>query len=164
MTLCIAVGLIPFYWCLMHEEVDYVLNDFHRGACGGHLSGVSIAQNILRVAYFWLSIFKYCVNTVKWYHPCQVFARNMHSHPAPLNPIITIGPFTKWGLDFIDYSPALARGHHHIIVAVDYFMKWVEDMPTIKSDSEIAVHFIFNQIITRFGILKDLVTYHGRHF
>ena len=37
-------------------------------------------------------------------------------------------------------------------------------MPTIKSDGEIDVHFVFNQIITRFGIPKDLVTNHGRHF
>ena len=26
------------------------------------------------------------------------------------------------------------------------------------------MHFIFNQIITRFGILRELVTNHGRHF
>ena len=49
-------------------------------------------------------------------------------------------------------------------MVVDYFTKWVEAMPTIKSDGETVVHFIFNQIITRFEILKDLVTEHGRHF
>ena len=37
-------------------------------------------------------------------------------------------------------------------------------MPTVKSDGETATHFIFNQIITRFSILKELVTDHGRHF
>ena len=88
----------------------------------------------------------------------------MRSHKAPLHPIITAGPFTKWGLEFMDFNLASAGGHHHIIVAIDYFMKWVEDMPTIKSDGEKAVHFIFNQIITQFGILKDLVTDHGRKF
>ena len=55
-------------------------------------------------------------------------------------------------------------GHHHIIVVVYYFMKWVEAMPTIKSDSETTAHFIFNQIITRFCIQRGLVTNHGRHF
>ena len=49
-------------------------------------------------------------------------------------------------------------------MAVDYFTKWVEAMPTVKYDGEIAAHFIFNQIITWFGIPKELVTYHGRHF
>ena len=49
-------------------------------------------------------------------------------------------------------------------MAVDYFTKWAEAMPTIKSDSEIASHFVFNQIITRFRISKELVTDHGLHF
>ena len=43
-------------------------------------------------------------------------------------------------------------------------MKWAEAMPTVKFDGETAAHFIFNQIITRFGILKELVTDHGRKF
>ena len=34
--------------CLTHEEVEVVLNDCHGGACGGHLSGLSTAQKILR--------------------------------------------------------------------------------------------------------------------
>ena len=51
--------------CLTHEEAELVLNDCHRGACGGHLSGISTAQKILRVGYFFSSIFKDCVNEVK---------------------------------------------------------------------------------------------------
>ena len=72
----------------------------------------------------------------------------MRSKPALLHPIITAGPFTKWGLDFMDCNPDLAEGHHHIIVAVDYFTKWDEAMPTVKSDGETAAHFVLNQIIT----------------
>ena len=110
--------------CLTHEEAEVVLNDFHGGACGGHLSGLSTAQNILRAGYFWLTIFKDCVDAVKRCHPFQVFTRNMRSKPAPLHPIITAGPFTKWGLYFMDCNPDSAGGHHHIIVPVDYFTKW----------------------------------------
>ena len=88
----------------------------------------------------------------------------MHSKPAPLHPIITASPFTKWGLDFMDCNPASTGGNHHIIVAIDYFMKWAEDMLTVKSNGEITTHFVFNQIITRFGISKELFTDHGSHF
>ena len=141
-----------------------MLNDCHGGACGGHLSGLSTAQNILRAGYFWLLIFKDCVDAVKRCHPCQVFACNMCLKNAPLHPIITSDPFTKWGLDFMDCNLASAGGHHRIIVAVNYFMKWAEAMPMIKSDGETATHFVFNQIITRFGISKELVIDHGRKF
>ena len=60
--------------CLTHEEAELVLNDFHGGACGGHLFGLSIAQKILRAGYFWSLIFKDCVYAVNKCHPCQVFA------------------------------------------------------------------------------------------
>jgi hypothetical protein len=56
---------------------------------------------IYRAGYFWSLIFKDCIEVVKKCHPCQVFARKMHSHLAPLHPFITIGPFTKWGVDFL---------------------------------------------------------------
>ena len=88
----------------------------------------------------------------------------MRSHPASLHLIITAGPFTKLGLEFMDCNPASAGGHHHIIVVVDYFKKWAEAMPMIKSYGETATHFVFNQIITRFEILKELVTDHCLHF
>ena len=98
------------YHCLTHEDAEVVLNDFHGGECGGHLSGLSTTQNILRVGYFWPLIFKDCIEVVKRCHPCQVLAHNMHSKPAPLHPIITASPFTKWGIDFMDCNPALAGG------------------------------------------------------
>ena len=68
------------------------------------------------------------------------------------------------GALFYGLQPSFGWGHHHIIVAIDYFTKWVEAMPTVKSDGEIAVHFVFNQIITRFNISKEVVTDHGSHF
>ena len=130
--------------CLTHEEAEVVLNDCHGGACGGHLYGLSTAQKILRAIYFWLSIFKDCVNAVKKCHPFQVFARNMRLHPTPLHPIVTTGPFTKWGLNFMDCNPASAGRHHHIIVVMDYFMKWTEAIPTIISNGEANTQFMFN--------------------
>ena len=68
------------------------------------------------------------------------------------------------GLEFMDCNPASTGWHHHIIVAIDYFTKWVEAIPTVKFGGETAVHFVFNQIITQFRIPKDLVTDHGSHF
>ena len=68
-----------------------MLNDFHGGACGGHLSGLSIAQKLFRAGYFWPLIFKDCVNVVKKCHPCQVFTHNsahILPHYIPLSPSI----------------------------------------------------------------------------
>ena len=37
-------------------------------------------------------------------------------------------------------------------------------MTTFKADGEMTTYFIFNQIIARFGIPKQIVTDHGSHF
>jgi hypothetical protein len=147
--------------CLNHEEVEDVLNECDGGECGGHLSMLLKTQNILRVDYFWPSIFKYCVEAVKTCHSCQVFSRKMHSHPSLTQSSPSVPSPSGGG--FYGLQPNLGR-HQHIIVAVDYFTKWAEAMPTIKSNGKTANFFIFNQIISRFIIPKEIVTDHGSHF
>jgi hypothetical protein len=60
--------------------------------------------------------------------------------------------------------PHSARGHGYIIVAIDYFTKWVEAMPTFDNTRRTAALFIFNHIIARFGVPQDIVIDHSIHF
>jgi hypothetical protein len=79
-------------------------------------------------------------------------------------PTMVVGPFTKWGIYFTTCHLVSARGHCYIIIAVNYFTKWVEAMSTFINDEEMTTLLIFNQIVARFGISKDIVTDHGSHF
>jgi transposase InsO family protein len=88
----------------------------------------------------------------------------MRSHPTPLHPVIIVDPFTKWGVDFFDCNPTSVGVHQHIIVVINYFTKWVEAMPTVKSNAKTASFFVFNQIIIWFGIPGEIFTDHGSHF
>ena len=101
---------------------------------------------------------------MKHCHPCHLYTRKMWSHPTPLFPVISVGPFTKWGIYYVTCNLVSAGGNKLIIVAVDYFTKWIEGMPTFKVDQETAAFFMFNQIITRFGIPKVILTDHGSQF
>eukprot|EP00253_Pinus_taeda_P003674 PITA_03674 len=73
----------------------------------------------------------------------------MRAHPASFFLVVTIGPFTKSGIDFTTCHLPSTTNHKYIIVVVDYFTKWVEAMPTYKNDSETVTLFLFNQIISR---------------
>eukprot|EP00253_Pinus_taeda_P029129 PITA_29129 len=88
----------------------------------------------------------------------------MRAPPAPLHPIIVVSPFAKWGIDFITCNPHLAGGHAYIILAVDYFTKWGEVMPTFLTDDKTTPIFIFNHIISRFHVPQVIITDHGSHF
>lgn len=96
--------------CLTIEEVEIVLNDFHFGACGGHMSGYATTQKILRAGYFWPSIFKDYIFFVRKCHEFQIYQCKMRAPPAHLHPVITIGPFSKWGIDYMTCNPRLVGG------------------------------------------------------
>ena len=140
------------------------MNDCHSGACGGHLSGLATSQKILHAGYFWPTIFKDCISAVKKCHPCQIFSRKVRAHPTPLYLVVSVSPFAKWGIDFTTCNPPSTVGHHYIIVAMDYFMKWAEVMPTYNNDAKTTALFLFNHIIARFRVPKSIVTDHGTHF
>ena len=59
-------------------------------------------------------------------------------------------------------NPTSARGHGYIIVAVDYFTKWVEAMPTYVEDGNTSALFLFNHVIARFGFPHSIVTNYYR--
>jgi hypothetical protein len=150
--------------CLTHEEAEKALNDCHSGACGGHQSGYATAQRILRAGYFWPTMFKDCITAVRSCHACQIFDSKTRRPPAPLQPIVVVGPFAKWGIDFMQCNPTSTGGHGYIIVAVDYFTKWAEAMPTLDNTGETAALFFFNHVVARFGVPQAIVTDHGSHF
>lgn len=88
----------------------------------------------------------------------------MCAPPAPLHPVVTVGPFAKWGIDYTTCKPRSAGGHGFIIVAVDYFTKWAKAMPTLTEDGHTEAQFLFNHVITKFGVPQAIVTDHGKHF
>jgi hypothetical protein len=153
-----------FQLCLTYDEDEKYLNEFQSIACCGHMFGYATAQNILRASYFWPSLFKDCITVVQKFHACQTYHNKIRSHLAPLQPVVFIGPFTKWGIEFMTCNPHSAGGHGYIIVAVDYFTKWAEAIPTFDNTGKTARLFIFNHIITRFGVPQAIVADHDSHF
>jgi hypothetical protein len=71
----------------------------------------------------------------------------MCSHPTPLHPMVTIGPFTMWGINFMTCNTTSDNGHNYIIMVVDYFTKWARDMPIYSNDGTTITLFVFNHII-----------------
>jgi transposase InsO family protein len=78
--------------------------------------------------------------------------------------VLSVGPFAKWGIYFMTCHPQSAGGHGYIIVAVDYFTKWAEAMPTFDNTGKTATLFLFNHVIAHFGVPQAIVTDHGSHF
>ncbi|WP_208081163.1 hypothetical protein, partial [Bacteroides uniformis] len=50
------------------------------------------------------------------------------------------------------------------IVAVDYFTKSANVMPTFNNTRQTTALFFFNHVITQFGVPQAIVMDHGKHF
>jgi hypothetical protein len=72
--------------------------------------------------------------------------------------MVVSGPFQQWGLDFIDeIHPSSSGQHRWILIATDYFTKWIEAIPTINAPHKVIVSFL-EDIMSRFGCLSKIVT------
>lgn len=60
--------------------------------------------------------------------------------------------------------PSSSNAHNFIIVAIDYFTKWVEAKALKTISSAVVITFIKQQIIHRFGIPKTITTDRGTSF
>lgn len=77
--------------------------------------------------------------------------------PLPQKPIFVEAPFQQWGLDFIsEIHPASLGKHRWILIAIDYFTKWIEFVPTRKAIDSIIIHFLVKSILSRFGCPRKL--------
>eukprot|EP00253_Pinus_taeda_P020453 PITA_20453 len=84
----------------------------------------------------------------------------MCAPPAPLDPVISVGPFSKSEIDFITCNPTSSTKHNYIIVVVDYFMKWVEALPTFcfRQDQSSSYYPQANgQVEAINGVLKTMI-------
>ena len=82
-----------------------------------------------------------------------------------MNPIIKPWPFQGWGIDLIgQIFPPLSKGHKFILVATDYFTKWVEAIPLKTVTSKNMVDFVKEHIMYYFEIPQIITTDQGTMF
>ena len=103
-----------------------------------------------------------CCKFVKKCHKCQIYADKIHVPPTLLNFISSPWSFSIWGIDMIGMiEPKASNGHRFILVAIDYFTKWIEAASYANVTKQFVVRFIKNQIICRYGVSSKIITDNG---
>ena len=63
-----------------------------------------------------------------------------------------------WGIDIIGaIEPKASNEHRFILVAIDYFTKWVEADSYASVTRNVVIRFI-KEIICRYGLPKKIIT------
>jgi transposase InsO family protein len=82
----------------------------------------------------------------------------------PLQAQVVIEPFEKWALDFVGPVNPASKKKKYILVCTNYVTKWVEAKALSATSEQLVVDFLFNDIFTRFGVPKEIVTGQGTQF
>ncbi|XP_073137323.1 uncharacterized protein [Henckelia pumila] len=132
-------------------------------ACGGHFSSKKTAAKIFQCGFYWPSLFKDTHSFCKSCENCQKMGSISKRNMMPLNPIMIIEIFDSWGIDFMGPFP-LSFGFTYILVAVDYVSKWIEAIACRTNDHKVVIKFLKENIFSRFGIPRAIISDGGSHF
>nr|XP_025662042.1 uncharacterized protein LOC112757703 [Arachis hypogaea] len=154
----------PLLKCLDTSEADLVLSEAHEGICGIHSGARSLAQKVLRAGFYWPIIWEDSSHKVRTCDNCQKHSPIINMPAEHLHHSMVSWPFNRWGIDILGPFPTALRQVKYLVVAIDYFSKWIEAQPLAKITSSQMISFVWKNIICRFGILGHIITDNGRQF
>nr|GEZ03370.1 reverse transcriptase domain-containing protein [Tanacetum cinerariifolium] len=110
----------------LSKQADYVMREIHEGLCSMHAGPRSVVAKPVRLGYYWPTMHKDARDMIRKCNDCQIH-RPVTRHPQqPLTPITAPWPFYKWGIDIAGPFPEGPGKVKFLIVAMDYFTKWIE--------------------------------------
>lgn len=78
---------------------------------------------------------------------------------------MTLQPFEKWAIDFMGLiKPQGKMGTRYIITATMYLTRWIEAQLVKDHTAATDTIFLFENMLTRFGCSKILMSDYGTHF
>jgi len=145
-------------FCVRVVEVESILYQLHD--CHGHFAAGVLLRTVIG-RYYWPTrrkdIIVYCATCPS----CQMI--------GPLKPsvsqmaILHLQPLDMMGFDFLSRFPETPRGNRYIIIAVDYFTRFLFAKATPDSHGKSAVALLM-EIVKRFRWPRAVYTDNGAHF
>ena len=144
--------------------VPAVLRLAHDEPMAGHQGGSRTLHRV-KSRFFWntmiADVFDWCRSCQACLHVKHPDRRDKAPHqqlPVPLRP---------WDFVSIDicgpFSPS-QKGNKYILVVTDQATKWTEAFPMQRQDAESVCKILMDEIICRFGAMRQLHSDQGRQF
>ena len=135
-----------------------IMAELHEGICGSHVGGRSLGSKVVRTGYYWPTVREDCVRYAQRCEQCQ---QHVDWHKAPQEELRSI--YSPWlfhtcGIDIMGPFSLAIRHMKYLIVAIEYFTKWIEAEPVAQITTHKVQHFVWKNIVCRFGVPRRLVS------
>ena len=139
------------------------LQYYHDNPLGGHFGRMKTLLHILEVAW-WPDIRKDTWTHIK---ECTVCQQHKPSNTKPSGllqstQVSEVGEMV--GIDLMGPFPRSRKGNFYLVVLVDYYSKWTELFPVRNSRTPKLVRILTEEIFTRWGTPKYLLSDRGSQF
>ena len=154
----------PYLKCLTTEQGQYVLVELHEGICGNHLGRRTLAHRAHTQGYYWPTMKSNAADYVRKCDPCQRMSPILRSLVQDLISISSPWSFAQWGIDIVGPFPTVPAQKKLLLVATDYFSKWIEADAFASIKDRDVTRFIWKKIVCRFGIPRSIISDNGLQF
>jgi IS30 family transposase len=119
---------------------------------------------VFRQGFYWPKAASDAADLVQKCENCQRFAKE-HKQPSSLTQLIQpTWPLQRWGLDLLGPLPPAQGNLKYVVVAVEYFSKWIEAKPLATITSATIHKFFWQNIVCHFGVPKAITVDNGTQF
>lgn len=141
-----------------------MLREAHEGGCAEHAGARSLAMKVIRAGFYWPTLKVDAIELVQKCLVCQKPGPLIHVPAADMISVSSPCPFAQWGIDIVGPFVKTTGQCWFLVVAVDYFTKWVEAEPLTRITEGEMLKFLWRSICCRFGLPRVLVSDNGAQF
>jgi hypothetical protein len=149
--------------CVPPSLVKEVLVNCHEATTAGHL-GIKRTVDKIRRRYYWPKMTKHVIQHVRSCVDCQMKKRSLERPAGLLTSINSRKPFERIGVDLIGPFPKSMTNNKYVIIAVDYFTKWVIVKAIPRATTEEVVDFFVKRVVLQHGAPSFLISDRGKCF
>nr|GEV85258.1 reverse transcriptase domain-containing protein [Tanacetum cinerariifolium] len=118
-----------------------VIKCIEKGKCM-HLKARSVVAKEIRQGYYWPTIHRDAREEIRKCDSCQIQSPVPKLPKTLMTSIMAPWPFFQWGIDVLGPLPEPLGKVKFVIVAIDYFTKWIEAKPLAKTTGKEVKKFV----------------------
>ncbi|GKF92033.1 reverse transcriptase domain-containing protein, partial [Tanacetum coccineum] len=142
--------LKPWLRCVGPLQANYVIREIHEGSCSMHTGPRFVVDKAMRLGYYWPTIHRDARDMIRICNDCQIHRLMPRNPQQPLTPIMASCSFYNWGIDIAGPFPKGPGKVKFLIVAIDYFTKWIEAKAMATITGNQVKKFMWDNIVRHF--------------
>nr|GEW22577.1 reverse transcriptase domain-containing protein [Tanacetum cinerariifolium] len=135
---------------ITNNEAEYeALLEINMGSCGMYSGPRVVVKKLIRHGNYWPTMHEGAKKKIKKCASCQIYLTVPKLPKTFMTSIMAPCLFYQYGIDILGPLPQSAKRVKFVIMAIDYFTKWIKAKPLARITDKDVVRFVLDNIICR---------------